>query len=176
MVLTFIMILKPVLHQNEPMDDSSKDGRFRSMQCRMKREQLLFNSTTNLNIMWSVSNQYWTQMFSHTIPLSTLSKAQNDDDLPAISRSRLTNAVKEEMQFPMKWSAFPRIAKSIWGLSGFKWRTVTYNENFLVHHLSFQCMEKREIFRKIGYLGLENLELGDIHRLEHIGLGYIGLG
>lgn len=50
---------------------------------------------------------------------------KKDDGLPRRSRSRFTKAVNEETQFPMKWSAWPRMYRSIWATSGFRLTTFT---------------------------------------------------
>lgn len=53
---------------------------------------------------------------------------KKDDCLPCRSRSRFTKAVNEETQFPMKWSAWPRMYRSIWATSGFRLTTFTCRE------------------------------------------------
>lgn len=53
---------------------------------------------------------------------------KKDDCLPWRSRSRFTKAVNEETQFPMKWSAWPRMYRSIWATSGFRLTTLTCRE------------------------------------------------
>lgn len=49
---------------------------------------------------------------------------KNEEGLPCTSRSRFTKAVNEETQFPIKWSHWPRIYKSIWATSGCKFTTL----------------------------------------------------
>lgn len=50
---------------------------------------------------------------------------KKEDSLPWRSRSRFTKAVKEETQLPIKWSARPRMYRSIWATSGFRLTTFT---------------------------------------------------
>lgn len=54
-----------------------------------------------------------------------LSMPKNEDSLPWRSRSRFTKAVKEETQLPIKWSAWPRMYRSIWATSGCRLTTFT---------------------------------------------------
>ena len=53
------------------------------------------------------------------------SKAQNVEGFPLESLSRLTNEENEDTQFPMKKSALPRIARSICGNQGLRWKIWT---------------------------------------------------
>ncbi|WAR24083.1 hypothetical protein MAR_037752 [Mya arenaria] len=46
--------------------------------------------------------------------------------LPNAVLARATNEVKEETQFPMKWSASPRMYRSSWGSQGSWWNTDTW--------------------------------------------------
>lgn len=50
---------------------------------------------------------------------------KKEDCLPWRSRSRFTKAVKEETQLPIKWSAWPRMYRSICATSGFRLTTFT---------------------------------------------------
>lgn len=54
-----------------------------------------------------------------------LSMPKKEDSLPWRSRSRFTKAVKEETQLPIKWSAWPRMYRSIWATSGCRLTTFT---------------------------------------------------
>lgn len=50
---------------------------------------------------------------------------KKEDGFPLRSRSRFTNAEKEETQLPIKWSAWPRMYRSIWATSGCRLTTFT---------------------------------------------------
>ena len=54
------------------------------------------------------------------------SKAQNVEGFPLESLSRLTNEENEDTQFPMKKSALPRMARSICGNQGLRWKIWTW--------------------------------------------------
>ena len=57
--------------------------------------------------------------------LPGLSMPKKDDGRPWTSRSLFTKAEKEETQLPTKWSAWPRMYRSIWAESGWRLTTCT---------------------------------------------------
>lgn len=65
---------------------------------------------------------------SLTCPRPGASMPKKEDGRPWTSRSLFTKAEKEETQFPMKWSAFPRTYRSVWAESGCRLTTFTWKQ------------------------------------------------
>lgn len=62
---------------------------------------------------------------SSSLRLPGASMPKKEDGRPWTSRCLFTKAEKEETQLPMKWSASPRMYRSIWANSGRRLTTFT---------------------------------------------------
>ncbi|PWA32885.1 hypothetical protein CCH79_00016452, partial [Gambusia affinis] len=66
--------------------------------------------------------------FGSFFVLVGVSIPKKEEDRPRTSLSLFTNAEKEETQFPMKWSACPKMYRSVWAKSGCRLTTFTCRE------------------------------------------------
>ena len=113
--------------------------RFLCFRCVLEAQAIIvFQGFKALNPWCLASDHCWT-LFSVFCPLLWYyscagmllhqvfqsSKAQNVEGFPLESLSRLTNEENEDTQFPMKKSALPRIARSICGNQGLRWKIWT---------------------------------------------------